>query len=278
MLEVNMAEIEKIVKEIYVVTGIQFVLYDEEFNLVYSYPDGLCPFCSIIRENEELNKKCQVCDIMGFNKAVQRMKTYTYNCHMNFTESVSPIIKNNAVIGFVMIGGVLLEENIDIIKSNIDVMKDEETKERLYTELKKMKATDREYLSAVSDIVNMCTSYLWLEQLVSSKYGLGAAAIKNYIYTLLCDDLSVKHLCEEFNVSKSTLYSIAKDSFGKGISEYIRDVRMEKAKELLSRKKMSISDVSEAVGIIDTNYFTKCFKRYTGKVPSVWRSDNLQSE
>lgn len=274
MLEVNMAEIEKIIKEIYVATGIKSVLYDEEFNTVYSYPDGLCPFCCIIREDEELRKKCLMCDIMGFNKTVQGMKPHIYNCHMNLTESISPIIKNDTIIGFVMIGEIVLKENIDIIKTKIAAMKDKKTRERLYAELAKMKSTDNEHITAVSDIINMCTSYLWLEQLVSTKPGLGAVAIKNYIYDHMRDDLSVKQLCEQFNVSKSSLYSIAKEAFGKGISEYIRDVRMEKAKELLVNKKMSISDVSEAVGIIDTNYFTKYFKRYTGKTPSSWRNEN----
>lgn len=278
MLEVNMAEIEKIIKEIYIATGIKSVLYDEEFNVIYSYPNELCPFCCIIRENDELKKKCLMCDIMGFNKAVQGMKTHIYNCHMNLIESISPIIKNDTVIGFIMIGQIIITENIDIIKSNIDAIKDKDTRVRLYTELEKMKVMDNERISAVSDIINMCTSYLWLKQLVSAKYGLGAAAIRNYIYDHLCDDLSVKHLCEKFNVSKSSLYSISKKSFGKGISEYIRDIRIDKAKELLVNTKMSISAVSETVGIIDTNYFTKHFKRYTGKTPSVWRNDKFDKQ
>lgn len=58
---------------------------------------------------------------------------------------------------------------------------------------------------------------------------------------------------------------------GKNFSEYVAEVRMEKAKELLSRGRMNISEVAFAVGFSDVQYFSKTFKRCTGMRPSEYR-------
>ena len=58
---------------------------------------------------------------------------------------------------------------------------------------------------------------------------------------------------------------------GKNFSEYVAEVRMEKAKELLSRGRMNISEVAFAVGFSDVQYFSKTFKRCTGFRPSEYR-------
>ncbi len=58
---------------------------------------------------------------------------------------------------------------------------------------------------------------------------------------------------------------------GKNFSEYVAEVRLDHAKELLSRGRMNISEVAFAVGFSDVQYFSKTFKRCTGMRPSEYR-------
>ena len=119
----------------------------------------------------------------------------------------------------------------------------------------------------------MCASYLWLKELISLNVNTLSYAIRDYISKHLNGDLSIPHICKTFNTSKSTLYAISKKEFGKGISEYIRDVRIEKAKQLLSGTDYTVSEIAEKVGFYDTNYFIKVFKQYAGTTPLKWKNE-----
>jgi two-component system response regulator YesN len=72
-------------------------------------------------------------------------------------------------------------------------------------------------------------------------------------------------------ISKSKLYSISKNEFGMGISDYIRILRIEKAKKLLLNGEERIYDIAAKVGYEDSNYFTRAFKSETGMTPKKYR-------
>lgn len=52
---------------------------------------------------------------------------------------------------------------------------------------------------------------------------------------------------------------------------YLNRIRMNAAARLLASTEMKISDISEKVGIMDSNYFTKCFKKEYRMTPAEYR-------
>jgi transcriptional regulator GlxA family with amidase domain len=48
------------------------------------------------------------------------------------------------------------------------------------------------------------------------------------------------------------------------VKEFIRDVRLKKASELLEQKQLNISEVAYAVGFSDLLHFRKCFREKFG--------------
>ena len=50
-----------------------------------------------------------------------------------------------------------------------------------------------------------------------------------------------------------------------------------KARQLVLDPRLSLKDVSTACGYADANYFTRVFKRITGKTPSEYRLENLNN-
>lgn len=58
---------------------------------------------------------------------------------------------------------------------------------------------------------------------------------------------------------------------GVTVGEYLMDIRMKKARELLLRTDMQMSEISEACGFSDANYFIACFSRRYGTPPKKFR-------
>lgn len=90
--------------------------------------------------------------------------------------------------------------------------------------------------------------------------------VKSYIKRNYPGELTIKELAESVYLSY-----IFKQKTGMTINDYITDVRLEKAKELLHDPKNSIYDIACAVGYHESGYFTRIFKKYTGQTPSKYR-------
>lgn len=66
--------------------------------------------------------------------------------------------------------------------------------------------------------------------------------------------------------------TVFKRECGKSIIDYLIDRRIEVAKRLIMERATSLTDIAEAVGFSDYNYFSRIFKRRQGYSPSEYRS------
>ncbi|GAB3338375.1 two-component regulator propeller domain-containing protein [Marivirga atlantica] len=89
-------------------------------------------------------------------------------------------------------------------------------------------------------------------------------------------ELNVDFLASKIFLSRSQLYRKIKSLTGVSVNEFIRNVRLEKAKSLIDEGDDNINEVSYKVGFTSPSYFTKCFKTKYGHVPT--QSKNLQPE
>ena len=65
-----------------------------------------------------------------------------------------------------------------------------------------------------------------------------------------------------------------KEEAGVTFVEYLTNVRMDKAKEMLRNPAVSVKDIGAAVGYQDANYFSRIFKRLEGRTPTEYRGEN----
>ncbi|MBQ8183478.1 MAG: helix-turn-helix domain-containing protein [Clostridia bacterium] len=84
-------------------------------------------------------------------------------------------------------------------------------------------------------------------------------------------DLSLKNLANTLGVTPSYLSSLFKKETGMPLTEYVNKHRTERAKQLLLSSNLQVQQIAQNCGILDVNYFTKIFKRYTGKTPNEFR-------
>lgn len=82
-------------------------------------------------------------------------------------------------------------------------------------------------------------------------------------------NLNVENLANQLRLSRSQLYRKIKVLTGLSANEYLRKIRLEKAKELLqSSNNYNVSEVTYKVGFSSPSYFTKCFKKEFGYLPT----------
>lgn len=87
---------------------------------------------------------------------------------------------------------------------------------------------------------------------------------------------NISYLADSMNVSISYLSTIFKQSTCENLSTYLTNLRMEKAKELLSDVQYSISEVALKSGYEDSRYFAKYFKKQMNMKPSEYRNLCIQ--
>ena len=100
-------------------------------------------------------------------------------------------------------------------------------------------------------------------------------SVLNYINDNINNpNLSVESLADELFLSRSKLYRKIKFLTGDTATEFIRKIKLEKAKELLNTTDLTVSEISYKVGFSSPSYFTKCFKLHFGNIPKEFRFKN----
>jgi len=80
--------------------------------------------------------------------------------------------------------------------------------------------------------------------------------------------LNADYLASEMCMSKTKLYNKIKSITGQSIGEFVRTVRLKKAKEFMIQEGTSITDAMFMVGIQTQSYFTRAFKKEFGQTPT----------
>lgn len=81
------------------------------------------------------------------------------------------------------------------------------------------------------------------------------------------EQFGVSELAEAMNMSRSSLLRKIKKHTGLSASQFIRNVRLDKAKELLTESDLTVSEISFEVGFSNSSYFIKCYREHFGHPP-----------
>lgn len=102
-----------------------------------------------------------------------------------------------------------------------------------------------------------------------------SSKIKNVVKMNMENDrFGVSELASELGLSRSQTFRKIKAITGKSANHFIREIRLEKAVELLDEGDQTVSEISYQVGFNSPSYFNKCFHDAYGITPGDYRNHN----
>jgi AraC family transcriptional regulator len=104
--------------------------------------------------------------------------------------------------------------------------------------------------------------------------GLSPSQLKqaiDYIQENLDRDLSLEELANILHISSHYFAHLFKRSTGYSPHKYIVKCRIERAKQLLQKRELSIIEICQQVGFQSQSHFTKLFRKHTQTTPKLYR-------
>jgi len=92
------------------------------------------------------------------------------------------------------------------------------------------------------------------------------------------ENFGPEQLADKLSISHSTLHRRLKRISGKTISQFIRDIRLEKARTLLLSEESTISEIAYNVGFGSVTYFNRCFHEHFGCAPGEYKKIKVEKE
>ena len=267
------SKLKELLNSFYILTNMRIGVFDSNFQEIAVAPDDNRSFCAVIRSVHDANQRCMESDKTACEKCKETKTFYSYICHAGLSEIAAPIHYGNIVIGYLVIGQVLqcsdyaaYWEEVKVMCSEYDVDFD-----ALYEAYCDVPIVTDEEVFAAAKLLEASASYLWLQRHIMLQEDDLSLQIDQFINGNLSKNLSAPMLCEQFNISRSKLYRVTQESYGQGIMQVIRDLRMKRAKELLAMSNKSINEIAALVGYSDYNYFIKVFKTSESITPAKYK-------
>lgn len=96
--------------------------------------------------------------------------------------------------------------------------------------------------------------------------------LNNFIKDNIADkNLNIDKIINHMGVSRTTLFNKMSNLIGTSANKYIRRIRMEEAKVLLSKTDLPIGEIAMRTGFTESQYFSTVFKQETGLTPSQFK-------
>lgn len=98
------------------------------------------------------------------------------------------------------------------------------------------------------------------------------AAAVQYLEKHHQEPLSIERLAKHLGYSRSRVFEMFKSETGLTPNDYLRRVRIEKARQLLESTSRSVTEIAFETGFSSGQYFCTVFRHYTGATPQTYRA------
>ncbi|MCQ2311637.1 MAG: response regulator [Paludibacteraceae bacterium] len=92
------------------------------------------------------------------------------------------------------------------------------------------------------------------------------------------NSLTVDDMVDYMNMGRTVFFNRLKSITGISPVEFIREVRIKRAVQLLDMNSYNITEITYMVGMSDSRYFSKCFKQVMGITPSEYKRNKNNSQ
>ena len=265
--------LRRLIANLNFLTGLPANILDpkgRDINLFRGHP----PFCRMMNDLPEGHRRCVACDECKIRRYTADRGFQFYRCHVGICEAVMPLFDRKRPLAYLAFGCYLdetpIEEQWEYSRSLLDwypggpdALKDAFFQFRQYSQKE---------IQAYAEILEALSAYIQIQGMILSTEQTDLQRLDLYLEQHYMEHLSLASISRELHMGRMKLCTLAKQlSGGRTLSYLIARRRITAAKKLLLQTSLPISEVGEAVGVSDYNYFSKVFRSVAGMTPSAFR-------
>ncbi len=273
----NKKELQILLQDFYRLTGLRTVVFDAYGIDILSYPPELPQYCQLIRKTAKGKSGCRLCDQNACRMATHQKESVIYPCHAGLIEVITPILVNDAVIGFLLLSHIVQGEDEEAEWRRAqecckELHLDRDALKQAYFALPR---TSYPFLKSAADLLSLAAAALYQKGLARLTPGSPQALLGQYLNEHLSEKLSSEKICKALSLSRTSLYYLSLQTYGCGINEQIMRMRIQKAMDLLATTTLHHSEICQQIGFSDYNYFYRVFRHQTGLTPRQYRKSTI---
>ena len=246
--------------------------------LKVGHDQGLCRYCRMVRSCPDGAASCMDEDRLARLRSSEKKSLLVYDCHGGMTEAVKPMYRDEALIGYAMIGQIRTRENPPskweaawaAREADRQTASGGESMTEAFRETPETRRADLpRILELFSDLVDLMSERHLIESRDADRLTNLVAEIRNSPE----QKWSLTAAAENLHLSQSRLSHLIKERYGIPLTVLVRRIRMDHARISLVRfPDRSVKEIAAEVGMSDPRYFSKLFKQETGMTPRKYRS------
>ena len=270
-------EIISVLAELYKITGFRVSLHSADYSEIAAYPAEKRKFCRMVHKDPAEYEKCVACDKAACKRALNDKSTHIYTCRYGFTEAVSPLYNFGTLTGFLMMGQIF-ETDPNGNPLHPEVKNVQSLGENMSLLASETPLVDADMVRSYVKIMTICAQYLTLSNAIPSTKQTVAEMAKKYIFDNYRSKITIADICDEIGCSKSTLITGFKREYGTTVNNYITEVRLNEAVNMLKMGERHIGEIASETGFSDQSYFSKVFSAKYGIPPSEYAHDKSKND
>ncbi len=231
-------------------------------------------FCEVAKSTERGYRICMRCKMLANRRSILQKDVFGGHCLYGLYEVGCPVIVNDSVAAVVYVGNAVIDEKhtVDRIKKVCEYTKVNE--KTLCDELAKCEyIEDSESLYQIADILSDYLKLLCqnIPQEEPKLHWL-VSLLKQYADEMYCTSITLGELAGTYQKNENYLGRLFKKEMGISFNEYCMQLRMKKAKKMLTSGNEKIIDIALECGFNNISYFNRAFQKKYGMSPSAYRT------
>lgn len=235
------------------------------------------PFCALLAQS---NRACGMC--LEHQQSISNASGKTQNsvCFAGLVDTAVPLRAGDQIVGYLQTGQVALKKPNTkqfkkITKQLLDwgVKTDMGKLEEAYFNTKVL--TPKTYQSMVRLIEVFCQHLsLAVDQVMIQQENSEPPPVtraKQFIEEHKTEEISLRDVAKVVNVSTFYFCKLFKKATGMTFTEYLSQVRIAKAKNLLLNPNLRVSEIAYDIGYQSLTHFNRTFHRIVGQSPTAYR-------
>lgn len=227
-----------------------------------------CGYCKFLRGQCGVDAKCRTLDRRMFMTAMKRKRAVVYKCHGNLTEAIFPLMNENEVYGFMMIGQFRTAAQKCRPAGDLSAQK----KKRLTAAYARTPVFGDSQVKHILDMCHAIVELIVSKGLMSDRQWKNILPVMDHVRLYPETHLSLEAAAELAGVSRSSVSHLFKKITCRSFKRYQLDHLLDAAETMMRKyPERSISEISRKMGYDDPFYFSRMFKKHRGISPMTAR-------